>query len=120
MTTEAWARPRRGVLLALVSALAVGAWAVHLFAVASLARLNQQHQDVVWIVALITLVTAVPCLVAVAVGWAAVRESGVGEGAGSQLGRTTFLGWMAIVTGAFNLLLIVLEAVYVLTIDRYA
>jgi hypothetical protein len=120
MTSETWARPRRGVLLSLVAGLAVGAWAVHLFAVAALARLDQQHHVVEWVVALVTAVTAVPCVLAIVIGWAAVRQSGVEEGSGSPLGRTVFLGWMAVVTGAFSLLLIVLEAVYVLTIDRHA
>ena len=37
-----------GVVLVLLSALCIGAWATHLFALTALARLNQLHPGVIW------------------------------------------------------------------------
>jgi hypothetical protein len=120
MSTNPLASPARAVVLVLLAALCVGAWAVHLLALTSLARLNEDHHSVVWVMQAVTVLCAVPCLITVAVGWSAVRRTGVPEDEGSPIGRTVFLAWMAIAVGLFNLLLVVLEAVYVVLINRNA
>ena len=107
------ASSKNGVILALLSALAVGAWAAHVFATAGLARLRESHPGVEWVMHGATLLTALPCLLAIAVGaWHAKRLRGE-EGDGTPQGRTIFLAWMTIVTGAFNLVLIVAEDVFI-------
>jgi hypothetical protein len=120
MTHERLVEPRVGALLALASGLAVGAWAVHLFALTALARLDQLHPRLDWVLVAITVVTALPCMLVIAFGLAVLRAVHAPEAEGSPMGRTVFLAWMAVVIGAFNLLLIVLEAVFVTAIDRRA
>jgi len=110
---EGSARSKNGVVLALLSGLAVGAWAVHVFAIAGLARLHESHPNVEWIMHGATLATALPCILAIGVGaWHLKRLRGE-EGDGTPQGRTIFLAWMTIVTGAFSLLLIVAEDVFI-------
>jgi hypothetical protein len=120
MSTDPLGRPAHGVVLALAAAVSVGAWAVHVFALTSLVRLNQLHHGVVWIMNGITVLTAIPCLVAIGLGVAVLRRTSTPESEGSPIGRTVFLAWMAVATGGFSLLLILLEAIYVIAIDRYA
>jgi hypothetical protein len=120
MSTERLARPAHGIVLILMSGLSVGAWAVHLFAFTALAPSNQRHHDLIWIMQAITVITVIPCLATMALGWSSVRRAQASEEEGSPIGRTVFLGWMAIAIGAFNLVLIVFEAVYVSVINRYA
>jgi hypothetical protein len=119
MTTESLARPSHGVVLILAAAASVGAWAAHVFAVAGLARLDQTHAHVEWVMNALTVLLVIPCLVAIQLGVVAVRRARAAEGEGSPLGRTTFLGWMAIAVGGFNLLLIVLEEIFVIAIGPH-
>ena len=119
VTTGSLARPSHGVILILASAASVGAWAVHVFAVASLARLDQTHAHIEWVMNALTVLLVIPCLVAIQLGVVAVGRTRAAEGEGSPLGRTAFLGWMAIAVGGFNLVLIVLEEVFVLAIGPH-
>jgi hypothetical protein len=108
-----------GVALALLSGLCVGAWAAHVFALTSLARLDQLHPDVIWIMQGVTVMTAVPCLATIGIGWLWLRETSTPEDEGSPTGRTVFLCWMAIFVGLFNLALIVLESIFVAMLPAY-
>jgi hypothetical protein len=120
MSVERLSRPAHGVVLILLSGLSVAAWAVHVFALTALAGLNQRHHDVIWIMQAVTVVTAIPCLLTMALGWSAVRRTTTPEDEGSPTGRTVFLAWMALAIGTLSLVLILLEAAYVSLIDRYA
>jgi hypothetical protein len=120
MSASKVASSAHGVVLVMLSGLSVGAWAVHVLALSSLARRNQLDTEVIWLMQAATLVTAIPCVVTIAVGWMTARRAGTDEGEGSPGGRTVFLGWMAVLIGSFNLALILLEAVYVSAIQRYA
>ena len=113
MSSTRLASPAHGVALVLLSGLSVGAWAVHVFALTGLARLHQRHPDVIWVMQGVTVLTAIPCLATIGVGWWWLRGNSVPAEEGSPTGRTIFLCWMAIFVGAFNLLLIVLEAIFV-------
>lgn len=113
MTTDRLASTAHGVTLALLSGLCVGAWAVHVFALTGLARLDQLHPDVIWIMQGVTVITAIPCLAAIGIGWVWLRDTSTPEDEGSRSGRTVFLCWMTIFVGSFNLALIVLEAIFV-------
>jgi hypothetical protein len=109
-----------GVLLVLLSALTIAAWTAHLFAMTALARLNQLHPGVIWWMQAVTVVTAVPCLVVLAVAWSSVKRADAPEGEGSPMGRSVFLAWMTIVVAGFNLVLILLEGAYVSLLSRHA
>jgi hypothetical protein len=113
MSVTPLARPARGIALILLSGLSVGAWAVHVFALAGLARLHERHPDVIWVMQGVTLLTAIPCLVTIALGWWWLRATSTPGEEGSPTGRTVFLCWMAIFIGLFSLLLIVVEATFV-------
>jgi len=114
------ASPARGVILILLAGLSVGAWAVHVLALASLADLRRTHHDVSWVVHAITVVTAIPCLVTVAVAWLWLRRTTTAADEGSPTGRTVFLCWMAIFVGFTNLLLILGEDAYASVLHSYA
>ena len=114
------ASPARGVVLILLAGLSVGAWAVHVFALASLADLRRTHREVSWAVHATTVVTAIPCVVTVAVGWWWLRRTTTAADEGSPTGRTVFLCWMALFVGLANLLLIVGEDAYASVLHSYA
>ena len=120
MSTASLASPTRAVVLVLAAGLSIGAWAVHLFALTSLARLDEQHHGVVWIMHAITVVCLIPCVAALGVGWVSLRPTRTTEGEGSPIGRTVFLAWMTIVIAAFNVVLIVVEAAYVVLLGGHA
>ncbi len=119
MTTARLGSTAHGVALVLLSALCVGAWAVHVFTLTSLARLDQLHPDVMWVMQGATVLTAMPCVVTIAIAWKWLRESSTPADEGSPTGRTVFLCWMAIFVGACNLLLIVLESIFVAMLPAY-
>jgi hypothetical protein len=119
MNTTRLASTAHGVTLTLLSALCVGAWAVHLFALISLARLDQLHPEVIWVMQGATVLTAIPCLLTMAIGWRWWRETSTPADEGSPMGRTVFLCWMAMFVGAFNVALIVLEAIFVSMLPAY-
>jgi hypothetical protein len=120
MTTSRLASPAHGITLILLAAVSVGAWAVHVFALSALARLHQHHPGVIWVMQGTTLLTALPCLAAIGVGWWWLRGTTTPSDEGSPTGRTVFLCWMAILIGCFSLLLIVLEATFVSALHGYA
>jgi hypothetical protein len=120
MSSARLASPARGVALILLSALCIGAWAVHVFVLISIARLHQQHSDLIWVIQGATVVTAIPCAVTVAIAWSWLRGTTTPGNEGSPVGRTVFLCWLALFIGICNLVLIGLEATFVSLLHGYA
>jgi hypothetical protein len=120
MSTVRLGSTARGVTLILLSSLCVGAWAVHLLAITSMARLHQRHSSVIWAMQGVTVLTAIPCLVTIALAGWWLRDNATPGDEGSPAGRTVFLCWMALFVGIFNLLLIVLEETFATLLHGYA
>jgi hypothetical protein len=118
--TAGVAATRHGVVLVLASALSIVAWIAHLSSLASLVELSRTRDEVVWVMHALTLALSLVCVAVIVLGIWYVRRTTGQEGDGTPMGRTTFLAWMAIITGSFNLLLILLEGSYVVFIHRHA
>jgi hypothetical protein len=112
---------RTAVTLVLATSLTVGAWLIHLSALASLVEESRHSTTALVAMNLITLVTALICAAVIGLGaWHLHLLGSTSEAEGSPAGRTAFLAWLAVVLGATNLLLILFEGSYVFLIDRHA
>ena len=67
----------------------------------------------------VTVLAAIPCVATIGIAWWWLRETSTSADEGSPIGRTVFLCWMAIFVAAFNLLLIVLEMIFVGMLPAY-
>ena len=110
----------RGAALWLPALGGIGAWIIHITAEASLVQLSRSHEVVVWLMQLLTLVTALVAAGASWLSWRLVVRSRAAEADGSPAGRTAFLGWFGVITGLLNLTLILVEGAYIVVIDRSA
>ena len=109
-----------GTVLLVACLVATAAWVVHLTALASLVELSRSSTAALWAMHGFTVAMAAVCVGVIVLGRRTGRRCTVPEDHGTPAGRTAFLGWLAVVVGATNLLLIVFEGSYVVLIDRYA
>jgi hypothetical protein len=98
----------------------IGAWIIHITVEASLVESSRSHEAVVWLMQLLTVVTALIAAAASWLSWRLVVRSRATEAEGSPAGRTAFLGWFGLITGLLNVTLILVEGVYLVVIDRSA
>jgi hypothetical protein len=95
----------------------IGLWVFHEVAVSSLSDLACSHQRYRWLQHSLTLVTALAVLACMAMAVRLIREGGSSnEEDGTPAGRTKFIGMFALLVGAVNLALILLEGSYVAVI----
>jgi hypothetical protein len=88
-------------------------WMVHLVSEAALVAVRGQHPDVMWVMHGLTMVLAGAVLIGMWYCWSLTKLSTDSESVGSPGGRTVFIGWLGVLIGALNLLLIVYEGVLV-------
>jgi hypothetical protein len=119
-TVPAAASARTATILLLGIIASVGAWMVHISALASLVELSRRSGGAVALMDALTVVTAAICVAVIILGIRALRRCDRPEGDASPIGRTAFLALLAIILGATNLLLILFEGSYVHLIDRHA
>jgi hypothetical protein len=105
--------PERGLLVWYALVAPVLAWTVHLVALAALVGYSYEAKGVTVWMHVVTAVTLIPTLVAMYLAWQMIRSArDTPESDPGPRGRTRFLGELAILIGAINLMLIVLEEVY--------
>ena len=109
-------------LIGLWFALAIGpaAWAIHLMGQAAFVRYACNDPEWHWALHGLTVATALPTIVGLAICWAIVRRTPDPEDAATPGGRTRFLALVAAFTAAISLGLILLEGSYVLWISDCA
>jgi hypothetical protein len=93
-------------------------WMIHLTAEASLVPLHEAHSSVIWAMHGLTLALALVVVVGMRISWSYAHIGADDESAPTPAGRTVFLGWLGLVIGALNLLLIVYEGLIVVLIDK--
>jgi hypothetical protein len=98
----------------------IGAWTVHIVALASLVELTCERPATEWVIHLLTAVTAGVTLLGMWWCLELLRASRDPEGAGTRGGRRAFLGLFGLMMGAFSVLLILWEGSYVLFLDPCA
>ena len=108
---------RRGVPLWYAVVGGIGAWTVHLVFLSSFARFTCNQKGTTWVQHLVTLVTAGATVLAMSLALSMVRRGNDDESAGTEPGRTRFLGLVGLLIGGINLALILLEGSYVLFIN---
>jgi heme/copper-type cytochrome/quinol oxidase subunit 2 len=106
--------PRHAVALVAAMALSLAAWTTHVVALSSLVPLRRRHPGAEWVMHAVTVVTALVCVGAIALGVRYRRRATGAEADGTPDGRTHFLATMTILVAAANLLLILFESVYAL------
>ena len=94
----------------------VVAWTTHVIVVGSLTRLSCNRHPYVWVQHGATAVTSAFVVVCMLLAVQLVRRAHDDEAAGTEAGRTLFLGKLALPIGAINLALILLEGSYVAVI----
>jgi hypothetical protein len=120
MTSPSANQGAQGVLPWLALSAGVAMWAVHIVGEASLVRLAQLHPNVVWAMHALTAVTALVTLVALLISLHYARWDDAHEGDGTPAGRTRFLGLLGVIFNVVNLMLILLEGLYVVVVERHA
>ena len=96
------------------------AWAAHLMGQAAFVRYACNDPGWHWALHLMTVVTAVPTIVGLALCMGVTRRLADGEDEPTRAGRTRFLALVAAFTAAISLGLILLEGSYVLFISSCA
>jgi|GEM_PF-2373738 len=108
---------RRGVEVWYAVFGGIGAWTVHLLALVALVRFTCNAHDYLWVMHVLTVVTAAATVLAIGLSWRLVRAGRPADESGSDpAGRLHFLGQVGLLVGAVNLALILLEGLYVLLI----
>lgn len=91
----------------------IPAWALHLLALSALTRYSCNVPSSRWTLHAITAGTLAIAVLATLMSWRLVR-GGAEETSPEEPGRMAFLGRLGLIIGATDVLLIVLEEVYVL------
>jgi hypothetical protein len=95
----------------------IGLWAFHEVAVSSLSNLACTHPRYKWLQHALTVAAALGVLACMAMAVRLIRESaGANEEDGTPAGKLKFVGLFALLIGAVNLALILIEGSYVVVI----
>jgi uncharacterized membrane protein len=99
----------------------IGAWTIHIVALASIAHYACLHPRVHWVMHALTAALGLVCVVCAVVAWTLARRAGAvagdGEEAGDEPASIRFLAYVAVAVALVNLLLIVAEGLYVPFLD---
>jgi hypothetical protein len=105
-----------GPMLWLITFGTIGLWIVHVGAEISLAGYSRTHHWVAWVMNGLTFALAALAAFTTFAAWRIVRRHPQDEGHVSPDGRTAFLGWMGVFIGTADVVLIVLEGIYLVAI----
>lgn len=108
------------LVLWLVSLSGIAFWTVHVFVEISLVPYSRHHHWVVWWMHGLTVLLAAATLTALLMSRRILKRAGSGEAHASPLGRTAFFGWFGVFNNAANLVLIVLEGIYIAVLWTHA
>jgi membrane protein implicated in regulation of membrane protease activity len=106
-----------GVLRWFITFGSIGLWLVHIGAEAALVGYSDHHRWVLWVMNGLTIVLAALALLTTLLSWHTVRRHDHDESHMSPQGRTVFVGWLGVFIGAVNVLLIVVEGIYIVVLN---
>ena len=107
---------QRGLLVWYPAVGSIGAWIVHLVALASAARWAEDTHHM-WVLHILTAVCAAATVIALLLAHRlTVAARGASDEALEDAGQLLFLGHLGLLVGAINLALILLEGLYVVVI----
>ena len=99
----------RGLVLWFAVLAGIAAWAAHILLVSALVQWTCNEEGTRWVIDVLTLVTAAATIVAMWLCLGIIRGAEQDEEAGATAARNRFLGVFGLLTGGFNLALILLE-----------
>ena len=108
------------LMLWLVSLSGIAFWTVHVLAEVSLVPYSRHHHWVVWWMHGLTVLLAAATLAALLMSRRIATRARATEVHDSPAGRTAFLGWFGVFNNAANLVLIVLEGIYIAVLWTHA
>jgi hypothetical protein len=97
----------------------IGAWTIHIVALASLVELTCEHPSVEWVMHGLTAGLGLACIACIALAWRMARLPN-GEEAGSDTANVRFLSHLGLFVAIINLALIAAEGIYVVFIETCA
>lgn len=107
-----------GPVLWFATAGSIAMWMVHISALSALVPLREQHEWVVWVMHGLTVALAGVVLVGMRISWSYARIGDDDEDVPTPVGRTVFLGYLGLVIGTSNLVLIVYEGTLVILLKH--
>lgn len=108
--------PDEGPMLWLITFGTIGLWLVHVGTEISLAGYGRTHHRVEWVMIGLTFALAALAAFTTFAAWRIVGRHPQDEGHVSPDGRIAFLGWMGVFIGTADVVLIVLEGIYLVAI----
>ncbi|MCU1379896.1 MAG: hypothetical protein JWN29_2879 [Acidimicrobiales bacterium] len=93
----------------------IAAWTVHILYISSIARFTCTEPTTTWTIHAVTAATLAVCGVAMLLAWRVTKGSAAeheDEVEDDVVGRHLFLGRLALVIGAINVIVIILEELY--------
>jgi hypothetical protein len=94
----------------------IAAWTVHIVALASLVNLACEHPRVEWVMHGLTALLGLVCIGCLGIAWRYTRLPN-GSDSGSTHANLHFLGQLGVAIAIVNLVLIVVEGIYVPFLD---
>ncbi|MCU1398219.1 MAG: hypothetical protein JWN62_1328 [Acidimicrobiales bacterium] len=88
-------------------------WTAHVLVEVSLVPYSRHHHALVWWMHGFTVLLAVAAAVAALLSWRIARRARAMEGDDTPAGRSAFLGWFGLFSNATNMVLIIVEGVYI-------
>jgi hypothetical protein len=108
-----------GLMLWLTVLGGIGLWTIHVLAEISLVRYSETHEWAVWVMHSLTVALASLTLVLTIRAYQIAVAAKSSESRLSPSGRTAFLGWFGVAMNASNLVLIVVEGIFLATVRNY-
>ncbi len=105
-----------GPKLWLITFGTIGLWLIHVGTEISLAGYSGTHHRVEWVMNALTFLLAALAALTTFAAWRVVGRHPQDEGHVSPDGRTAFLGWLGVFIGIVDVVLIVLEGVYLVVL----
>jgi hypothetical protein len=101
------------LVLWVVAFAGVAFWTAHVLIEVSLVPYSRHHHWVVWYMHALTVILAAATLAALLLSKRIADRANAAEGHDSPAGRTAFLGWFGIFANGANLMLIIVEGIYI-------
>lgn len=111
---------RSAVLLWSAALVGIVAWMVHITFASGIIDFTCNKPGTLWTVHVATVVTGAITAAGMWICYGVMRSAGDDEGSGSLAGNNNFVGVFGLITGAFSLLLILLEGSFALFISPCA
>lgn len=105
-----------GPKLWLITFGSIGLWLIHVGSEISLAGYSSTHHGVEWVMDALTIALAALAVLTTLAAWRLVERQRQPENHVSPDGRTAFVGWMGVFIGACDVVLIVVEGIFLVAL----